>query len=149
MSYRWNLENVISTLNDLEANTKPLWGSMSAQRMVEHLSDTLAIAAGKNPQTLLTPEDKLVRMQAFLETDRPMARNLEVPFAPKDAKIRNEDLDLAIDEFVDEWLNFEETFEANADHTEVHAFYGSLNFDQWRKLNDKHLTHHFEQFGLI
>jgi hypothetical protein len=149
MSYRWNLENVIETLNALEAKKKPVWGTMSAQRMVEHLTDTLGIANGKNPQTLLIPEDKVERMQAFLETDKPMARGIIVPFASKEAKLRNEDLELAVDEFVDEWLFFEERFEENPDLKEVHSFYGAINFDQWRKLNDKHLNHHFEQFGLI
>lgn len=149
MSYRWNLENVIETLNALEPSKKPVWGSMSAQRMVEHLTDTLRIATGQNPQDLAIPEDKIERMQAFLETDKPMARGIEVPFAPKNVALRNEDLDLAIDEFVDEWLLFEECFTENENLTAVHSFYGALNFDQWRKLNDKHLNHHFEQFGLI
>ncbi len=149
MAYQWNLENVISTLDKLKPNQKPAWGSMSAQRMVEHLTDTFRIATGKNPQPLLIPEDKIERMQGFLETDKPMARGIEVPHAPKDAKVRNEDLDLAIDEFVEEWITFEDIYTENADHRENHSFYGPLNFDLWRKLNDKHLNHHFEQFGLL
>ena len=59
MANRWNLENTIETLMKLKPNTKPQWGSMSAQRMVEHLTDTLAIATGRNPQPLLIPEDKI------------------------------------------------------------------------------------------
>ena len=59
MAYRWNLENILETLEKLDENTKPAWGQMSAQRMVEHLTDTLAIATGRNPQPLLIPEDKI------------------------------------------------------------------------------------------
>ncbi len=149
MSYRWNLENVIETLNNLEAKQKPAWGNMSAQRMVEHLTDTFQIATGKNPQPLLIPEDKIEKMQGFLETDKPMARNIEVPHAPKEAKLRQDDLELAIDEFVEEWVLFENQYSNNPEKTENHSYYGPLNFDKWRKLNDKHLNHHFEQFGLI
>lgn len=149
MSNKWNLENTLQTLDKLSESTKPEWGSMGAQRMVEHLTDTLGIATGNNPQVLQIPEDKIERMQGFLETDKPMARNLEVPFAGKNVPLRNEELSTAIDEFVDEWLLFEEIFESQPGHTSLHPFYGQLNFDQWRKLNDKHLNHHFEQFKLI
>ena len=149
MSYRWNLENVIETLGHLDAQMKPQWGQMSAQRMVEHLTDTLRIATGKNPQPLLIPEEKIERMQGFLETDKPMARGIEVPHAKAGTPLRNEELDLAIDEFVEEWLVFEEIYENNPALRTTHSFYGDLNFDQSRKLNDKHLNHHFEQFSLI
>lgn len=149
MAYRWNLENVIETLSKLDARTKAQWGTMSAQRMVEHLTDTLRIATGKNPQSLMIPTDKIERMQAFLETDKPMARGIEVPFAKAETALRHDELDLAIDELVEEWLIFEDLFDENPALTAVHPFYGALNFDLWRKLNDKHLNHHFEQFGLI
>lgn len=149
MSNNWNLEKIIKTLDKLNANSKPLWGEMSAQRMVEHLTDTLTIATGKNPQELLIPEEKIEKMQAFLETDKPMARNIEVPFAPKNKALRNDEIEEAIDELVDEWLNFEEVYTSNPEHTEIHSFYGPLNYHQWLLLNNKHLNHHFEQFGLI
>jgi hypothetical protein len=149
MSNNWNLEKIIKTLDKLKANSKPLWGEMSAQRMVEHLTDTLEIANGKSPQELLIPEEKIEKMQAFLETDKPMARNIEVPFAPKNKALRNDEIEEAIDEFVEEWLNFEELYTNQPEHTEIHAFYGPLNYQQWLLLNNKHLNHHFEQFGLI
>ncbi len=149
MANRWNLENTIETLMKLKPNTKPQWGSMSAQRMVEHLTDTIRVATGKNPQPLLIPEDKIEKMQGFLETDKSMARNVEVPFAPKNVALRNEDTELAIDEFVEEWILFEDLYNTNPALRTNHSFYGELNFQQWQKLNDKHLNHHFEQFGLI
>jgi|TARA_R110000737_G_scaffold344050_1_gene370781 oxepin-CoA hydrolase/3-oxo-5,6-dehydrosuberyl-CoA semialdehyde dehydrogenase len=149
MSNKWNLENILKTLDKLSEDKKPAWGEMSAQRMVEHLSDTICIANGKNPQPLAIHEDKIEKMQGFLETDKPMARNIEVPFAGKNVKLRNEELSTAIDEFAEEWLLFEDVFESNPNHTARHSFYGDLNYRQWKLLNDKHLNHHFEQFGLI
>jgi hypothetical protein len=149
MSNKWNLENILKTLDKLSANKKPTWGEMSAQRMVEHLTDTLRIANGNNPQNLAIPADKIEKMQSFLETDKPMARNIEVPFAGKNVKLRNEELEIAVDELADEWLLFEDIFENQTNHTSLHPFYGELNYRQWLLLNDKHLNHHFEQFGLI
>jgi hypothetical protein len=144
-----NLENILPYFEKLSPDSKALWGSMSAQRMVEHLTDTLKIATGENPQQMEIPEDKIPRMQAFLESEKPMAQNIEVPFATREMQLRHDELELAIDEFVDTWLHFEELFEQNPGHTEPHPFYGPLNYEQWQRLNSKHLTHHFTQFGLV
>jgi hypothetical protein len=149
MSNKWNLENILKTLDKLSSEKKPSWGEMNAQRMVEHLTDTIRIANGKNLQSIVIPEDRVEKMQNFLESDKPMARNIEVPFAGKNVKLRNEELETAIDEFADEWLLFEDIFENQPNHTSLHPFYGELNYRQWLLLNDKHLNHHFEQFGLI
>lgn len=143
------LETILSYLNRLTPETKAQWGSMSAQRMVEHLTDTVRIATGKNPQALVIPEDKIDRMVLFLDSDKPMAQNIQVPFATPEMKLRHEELELAIDEFVEEWLHFEELFESEEDRTARHPFYGELNYGQWKRLSAKHHTHHFTQFGLV
>ncbi|MDR0803333.1 DUF1569 domain-containing protein [Fluviicola sp.] len=144
-----DLESVLTHLNKLTPETKPEWGEMSAQRMVEHLTDTLRIATGETPQELLIPEEKTERMMAFLYTDKLMARNMEVPFAKADTPLRNEELELAIDEFVEAYLEFQELFAENPELKTVHAYYGPLNYEQWDLLNKKHLTHHFTQFGIL
>jgi hypothetical protein len=144
-----DLETQLTYLSQLTATTKPLWGTMTAQRMLEHLTDTLRIATGKNPQKLAIPKEKLPSMLRFLEGDKEMAPNIAVDFATPDMKERNEELELAIDEFVDEWLAFEELFSEQENHTAIHPFYGPLNGEQWLRLSQKHHTHHFKQFGLI
>lgn len=144
-----DLETVLSHLNKLKAETKPVWGKMSAQRMVEHLTDTIRIATGENPQELIIPEDKVERMVAFLYSDKPMAQDMQVPFAKEGTPLRNEELELAIDEFVDVYLEFQELFAQNPELKTVHAYYGPLDYEQWDLLNKKHLTHHFTQFGII
>jgi hypothetical protein len=144
-----DLETILNYLNALSPDSQARWGTMSAQRMVEHLTDSLRIATGKNPQTLLVPEEKLDKMLAFLESDKPMAKDVQVPFARPEMELRHEEIELAVDEFVEEWLEFEELYESNPEHREIHPYYGPLNKVQWERLNAKHLTHHFEQFGLI
>lgn len=144
-----NLGNILPYLEKLNADSKPLWGIMSAQRMIEHLTDTMLIATGDRVFPLEVAEEKLPRMLAFLESDKPMAQNIEVSFAPKNVPLRNEEIELAIDEFVDAWLKFEEFYERNPNLTNLHAYYGPLNYQQWLRLHSKHLTHHLAQFGLI
>jgi hypothetical protein len=127
MFLQTELETLLPYFDKLTAETKPLWGSMTAQRMVEHLTDTLLIACGENTQSLVIP----------------------VPFALPDTPLRHEELELAVDEYVDIYLQFEELYESNPELRNVHPYYGPLNHAQWTRLHSKHVTHHFTQFGLI
>ncbi len=144
-----DITEIIPLMDKLNPETKPLWGEMSAQRMIEHLTDVVKIASGKTKLTLEIPEDKIERMQAFLDSGKEMAKNIEVSFAAKDEPLRNEEIELAIDEFLLEWIDFETHFGEDETRRELHPHYGLLNYDQWRRLHSKHLTHHFRQFGLI
>ena len=143
-----NIEVVLSLLSKLDTNAKPLWGNMSAQRMVEHLTDALKVSNGKLKVDMAVSEDKLDRMVAFLMSDKPMAKNIEVSFAGKDVPLRHDEIELAIDEVVEEWIDFEELF-ASQDGLKIsHPYYGPLDFQQWMRLHAKHFTHHLEQFGI-
>jgi len=144
-----NLETALSYLTKLNAEQQPLWGTMNGQRMIEHLTDSINMASGENPQALQIEEERIPKMMEYLASEKSMPQNFEAVFAPKEVALRNEEIDLAIDEFVDAWLNFEEVYEENPNHTEIHPYYGPLNYDQWQRINAKHLTHHFTQFGLI
>lgn len=144
------IEAVIPILEKLTPETKPQWGTLSAQGMVEHITDMLNMANGVAPDaSLLIPAEKIDSMQRFLESDKEMMRNIEVPFAPKVRELRNEELELAIDEMVEAWITFDEYFESQPGVLVNHPFYGKLNYDQWVRLNQKHLSHHFKQFGLM
>lgn len=144
-----NLETFLEKLSKLEPSQKPLWGNMNSQRMVEHLAEMIRMSNGKESYELQIPEDRIEKMQLFLQSDKPMAKNIEVDFAGKDVPLRNNELDLAIDEFVEEWVDFEEFFESDETRTAIHPFYGSLNYEQWKRLHSKHFTHHFEQFNIV
>lgn len=143
------IAEIIQLLDKLDPQAKPQWGNMSAQRMVEHLSDTIRIASGKSKFPLEIPEDRIEKMQGFLVSDKPMAKNISVSFAKETEELRHEEIELAIDEFLLEWIDFEEHFASQPNRTEPHPYYGELNYDQWCMLHSKHLTHHFEQFNLI
>ncbi|MFM8596494.1 MAG: DUF1569 domain-containing protein [Flavobacteriales bacterium] len=148
-SFELELEPMLVKLSTLNANTKPIWGSMSAQRMVEHLADALNMSTGHGDFQLEIAADRIERMQAWLDTDKPMAKDIQVSFATPSTPLRNDELETAIDEFTDAYLSFLEYFETNPTQTNIHPFYGNLNFSQWQRLHTKHFAHHFEQFGLI
>jgi len=84
------ITEILRLMDDLKSDSTPQWGTMSAQRMVEHLTDTVKMSSGKTKLPLEVPEDKLEKMQAFLSSDKPMAKNIEVSFAKKEEKIPTE-----------------------------------------------------------
>lgn len=144
-----DLATLIGTLDKLKADKTPAWGGMSAQRMVEHLTEMIQMSVGKGDYQQLTPEDKIESMQRFLDSDKPMAKGITVELAPAEFKLKHDELELAVDDFIDNWLAFEEYYEENPSATNLHPFYGQLNEEKWRRLHSKHFTHHFQQFELI
>ncbi len=142
------LEIALKYLDQLHPETKPSWGSLSAQEMVEHLTDTLRIANGKSHFPLVTPEKHQEKSIEFLMSNSPIQKDLQASFAPEERTLRNENISDAIDEFTEEWISFEEHYEDNTKR-ELHPYFGKLNFEEWQQLNKKHLSHHFLQFGLI
>ena len=140
---------LLTKLDTLSDEKSPLWGKMTAQQMVEHLTDSLKISSGKIKLPLETPEEKLPKMLQFLESEHAMPRSFEVSFVDPKAQLRHDEMALAIDEFLLEWIDFEDYFSNPAASETVHPLYGALNYEQWLRLHSKHFTHHFTQFELI
>ena len=140
---------MLAVLNGLTPNQKPLWGKMKAQEMVEHLSDMLMMSRGTGNFTIDVDAETIARRQQFLSSDKEMAKNIAVPFTKEIIELRHDELELALDEFAEEWINFTEYYENNPSASVIHPYYGDLDFNLWLKMHDKHFMHHFKQFGLI
>ena len=140
---------MLAVLNGLTPNQKPLWGKMNAQEMVEHLSDMLMMSRGTGNFTIDVDAETIARRQQFLSSDKEMAKNIAVPFTKEIIELRHDELELALDEFAEEWINFTEYYENNPSASVIHPYYGDLDFNLWLKMHDKHFMHHFKQFGLI
>ena len=143
------LETMLSILNRLSSSKTPLWGKMNAQEMVEHLSDMLMMSRGIGDFTIDVDVETIARRQQFLLSDKEMAKNIAVPFTKDIIELRHDELELALDEFTEEWMNFTEYYENNPSASVIHPYYGALDFNLWLKMHDKHFMHHFKQFGLI
>lgn len=144
-----DLSTFLEVFKNLDASTKPLWGNMSAQRMVEHLTDGINMSRGIGDHQLTVPAEKAEQLKQFLHTDKPMAQNIQVPFALPNTALRNADLDDAIDEFTITWVDYEEEQELEPEKQAIHPFYGNLTREEWLKVHAKHFKHHFKQFGLM
>eukprot|EP01136_Pigoraptor_vietnamica_P013226 Opistho-1_new@4145 len=75
-----NIEETITTLNKLSADTTPLWGGMTPQHMVEHLTMTIQASSGKmNIEQRSTPEEAAVAKQALIYTDMQIKQGVKSP----------------------------------------------------------------------
>lgn len=144
-----NLETVLPYFDKLSADTKPLWGSMNAQQMVEHLVHTIEMALGKHKYELEIKSSEFDNLRAFILSDKPLPRNFQAVFAPKNPKLKFEEIELAVDAYCEAWIDLENLAQADPKIEFLHPHFGPLNYELFKRLHEKHLTHHFTQFGLI
>lgn len=141
-----------NALAKLTPDTKPKWGQMTAQQMVEHLEYLYRLRMDKDAKIqVLTPEDKLEDVQATLWDYSPMPKLFKLPLY-KDNKLpalKHPDLETAVEAAKEARKELAQFFLKNPDAKPVHVIFGPLTKYEWGLLDRKHLNHHFEQFGLI
>jgi len=145
-------EKVQECLNKLKADTKPKWGVMMSQHMIEHLEYTYKIASGDIQDfEIATPEKILEKVHNSLYNYEKFPKNTSFPLLEKDTldDLRHPDLAIAIEKFKEQREKYLEYFKENPDAILKNLVFGELNRYESYLLERKHLNHHFEQFGLI
>ena len=136
-------------LSRIDPGRSPAWGKMSLQQMIEHMSDSVRIANGRDPKDCITPPDHLPKMQAFMMSDKPFKENTPNPQIPDTPPLpRWERVEDAIGELQQELNDFVDVFEQDKSKIITNPFFGDLNFEQWTQLLYKHALHHLRQFGV-
>lgn len=143
------LEIITTHLKKVKSTDKPIWGEMSAQRMVEHLSDAVTLSRGNHNLPLEIKEEHTPKAQAFLISEHPLPKLFKASFATPDIPERNSSMDEAILEFEKAWKLFIADFTSSPTKCSLHPNFGKLDFDLWKRMHSKHITHHLEQFGVI
>src|SRR5436190_1107990 len=90
---------LVEKLRQIPADAKPLWGKMNVQQMIEHMSYSMRQANGKELYTIVTPEENLPRMQAFVASEKQFRENTPnqlLPDIPEPAKLAS--IDASLDE---------------------------------------------------
>jgi oxepin-CoA hydrolase/3-oxo-5,6-dehydrosuberyl-CoA semialdehyde dehydrogenase len=138
-------------VNQLTESTKPLWGTMTPQHMLEHLEYTLKVAVEDIVVDIATPEEHLEKVQESLYNFKKMPKNYKMPLMKAEGleELVHPDLDTAKKAVVDAHEKFHAFFKEHPEKVTKNAVFGELNYFEWKLLNRKHFNHHFEQFGLI
>jgi len=147
-----NRNTIENYLDKLTKDTKPVWGTMTPQHMVEHLEFTFKIASGENQDfEVSTPENILEKVHDSLYNHKQMPRNFDAPsFLEKDIeKLQHNNLSEAKQKLFESYDKFVAYFQENPESTIKNVVFGHLNKFEWDLFQTKHINHHFEQFGLL
>jgi oxepin-CoA hydrolase/3-oxo-5,6-dehydrosuberyl-CoA semialdehyde dehydrogenase len=145
-------EKIAECLNKLTENSKPKWGTMSAQHMLEHLEFGYQIASGKIQDFEITTPEKIIdKVHNTLYNYEKMPQNFDFPLAEK-SKIKDlkyADLSEAKNKMLEARSAYLDFFKQNPEALLKNAVFGEMNRYEWYLLERKHLNHHFEQFGVL
>ncbi|MCX7743175.1 MAG: DUF1569 domain-containing protein [Flavobacteriales bacterium] len=134
----------------LNGTEKPLWGKLSAQGMIEHMVDSVAIAYGKQVHALQTPPEMIEKAKAFAMSDKEFKPNTKNSLmGDEPAPLRHENIKDAIQELHQEVSSFFTFYHNYPQAIVTNPFFGDMNYKEWLHLLYKHARHHLKQFGLI
>ncbi len=139
-----------STMEGLSEQTRPLWGKMTAQNMVEHLIWTFELSTGKSQVDYTRPDNLTERARRFLYDNRPTPQLFKNPLLGENAPpLRFESLADSKIVLHKELNRFFNHFLANQTAIHNHPIFGPLGAEDWERTQYKHCYHHLLQFGLI
>ncbi|HRO42653.1 MAG TPA: DUF1569 domain-containing protein [Flavipsychrobacter sp.] len=125
------------------------WGKMNVQQMVEHMTDAVAMAYGNPVHELVTPEDRLEKMQDFLKSEKDFKPNTPNSLLPEEPRATQQpSLRAAINELQEEINNFFNAFDTEKKKYVMNPFFGELDYGMSIQLLYKHAWHHLRQFGI-
>ncbi len=144
------LKNTYTTiLETIDENEPQQWGKMNVRQMIEHMSDYVRIASGLTPMDVITPEDRLPKMQQFLMSEKPFPENTpNVLMSEIPSPLKHQTKKEAIIELRNELDYFFKAHEVDLNKETRNPFFGILNFEMQVQLLFKHATHHLRQFGI-
>lgn len=145
--FRRLLFDALSALRD---DTRPGWGKMTAQQMVEHLIWAVEISTGKAQVECPFPEAQRERLKAFLYDNRPTPREFQNPaLAAGLPPLRYAGTADATAALRHEVRRFLERAAATPGAARMHPVFGPIATEEWARSHFKHCYHHGLQFGLI
>ncbi len=139
-------------LKNLNADTLPKWGRMKAQEMLEHLETTMKYSTGELvTDSCKTPEEHLEKYQDSLYNFYKMPKDFPAPFLENGIlpELKYKNLDQAKVRFIESVKQYQIYYRENPKAEHLHFIFGTLNKEMMELFHQKHVTHHFEQFGLV
>ncbi|MEO1516819.1 MAG: phenylacetic acid degradation bifunctional protein PaaZ [Bacteroidota bacterium] len=149
--FDFSIEKAKDLLLGLTEDSRPEWGIMGPQHMVEHLEYFNQVALGNVQVDLLTPEERLEKYRDSLYNYRKMPRNFQMPLLKKGEleELRYESLAAAKKGLLESLEAVAQRYKEEPDFRAFNPTFGPLNRYEWKMYCQKHFQHHFEQFGLL
>ncbi len=144
---RETTKTVLKRLSALQPDTQPQWGKMNAAQMLAHLNVAYDMTYGKLPVNYGFFTRFMLKMfvKGVVVGEKPYAKNNRTAPQFVIADERDFQKELAA---LKENINKTETLGAAHFEGLENLSFGPLNSKQWSNLFQKHIEHHFEQFGI-
>jgi len=137
-------KEVILRLNNLNENSKPLWGKMTVGQMANHCQTPLNVILQKKNYGLKPNWLVKIFFKKSMYNDKPWRKNMPTPkrFKVVEQKQLNTEKQTLI--------NLLEDLHHLKDKTnwQPHPVFGEFTKNQWGQMQYKHLNHHLSQFGV-
>jgi hypothetical protein len=141
------IDQMISRLDKLNANTKPLWGTMDAAKMLAHCNVTYEMVF-----TQMHPKPNFLMafiLKAFVKKvvvgDAPYAKNSRT--APQFIMHSDKDFEVEKTRLIN-YMKQVEKLGADYFDQKPSLSFGVLTKNEWNTMFYKHLDHHLAQFGV-
>lgn len=139
----------IPLLQKINPHTKPAWGKMNLQQMIEHFTGAVKIATGTLRFPGAPEPNDGGGNYAFMMSEKPFKERTINPFLSEEPyPFRNHTLHAAIGELQVALLEFFLSYEKDAGKRVLNPFFGNLNYAEQVQLLHKHALHHLRQFGV-
>ena len=145
-------DNIEMYLSKLDENSKPSWGIMTPQHMVEHLEYSYRIASSEIQDfEISTLEKHIEKVQETLYNYKPMPVGYDFPLYEKGQLevLKHENLSTAKLKLLEARNAYLDFYKENPKAIIKNVVFGHLDKYEWYLLERKHLNHHFKQFGLL
>ena len=142
-----DLQTILRRVGELKADDAGLWGSMSVQQMVCHLSDSYQVALGKKPARMASGFWQRTLLK-WIALHGPMAWPKGVRTLPEveQGKGGTPPGDFALDRVA--LQGTVEVFCGSLPSPSVpHAIFGNMTAADWMRWGWLHADHHLRQFG--
>jgi oxepin-CoA hydrolase/3-oxo-5,6-dehydrosuberyl-CoA semialdehyde dehydrogenase len=138
-------------LATLEETSRPRWGRMTPQQMVEHLEWVFEVSTGHAIVECAVPEARRERFKAFLYDNTPMLHEFRNPaLAAGLPSLRHPGLPEAKAALALEVARFlDQCGAAPPTATHTHPVFGPIDAEEWARSHFKHAYHHLLQFDLV
>ncbi len=146
-----NAEQIKNIFSKLNPDAKPLFGKMSPQHVIEHLTKVLKISSGKiGVKLYFSPLETEVLKQKIIYSDIELPMGIKNPTMSDElAPLNHVNIREALNELYHEINYFEKKYIQNPNSKTIHPRMGELNYSEWLRFHNKHFLHHFKQYDLV
>ena len=145
-------EKIQQCLHKLTENSKPKWGILTPQHLLEHLEHGYKIMSGEIQDfEIATPEKILDKVHNSLYNYDKFPMGTNFPTMKKGAleDLIHPNFETAKTKFFEAREHYKAFFKENPEAILKNMVFGEMNKYASYLLERKHLNHHFEQFNLI